>query len=85
MPARGMAGYDDTVLVVSVSAGIAPQIRYRAPLPVGVSVRLEGRCEKRKARLALMQGLVIRTDTRAVVAQASGSFMISAASQESAG
>jgi acyl-coenzyme A thioesterase PaaI-like protein len=50
-------------------------IRYRAQLPIGVSVRLEGRCEKRKGRLALMQGLVIRADTQEIVAQAGGSFM----------
>lgn len=51
-------------------------IRYRAPLPVAVAVRLEGRCEKRKGRLAMMQGLVIRADTQEIVAQANGSFMI---------
>jgi acyl-coenzyme A thioesterase PaaI-like protein len=50
-------------------------IRYRAPLPVGISVRLEGRCEKRKGRLAVMRGEVIRVDTAEIVAQASGSFM----------
>ena len=54
-------------------------IRYRAPLPVGVRVRLEGRCEKRKTRLVVMQGLVIRADTDELVAEASGSFMISPA------
>lgn len=51
-------------------------IRYRAPLPVGVGVRLEGRCQKRKGRLALMQGAVIRVDTQEVVAEATGSFMV---------
>jgi len=60
-------------------------IRYRTPLPVGVGVRLEGRCKKRKGRLAVMQGRVIRADSGAVVADAGGSFMISAASPESAG
>ena len=52
------------------------EIRYRAPLPIGVSVHLEGRCEKRKGRLAVMQGLLIRAGTQEVVAQANGSFMI---------
>ena len=53
-------------------------IRYRDNLPVGTPVRLEGRCLKRKGRLAQMEGQVIRTDTGAVVAQATGSFMMAA-------
>ncbi len=53
-------------------------VRYRSPLPVGTAVRLEGRCRKRKGRLAVMQGKVIRLDTDAVVAEATGSFMIPA-------
>ncbi|MDA1076456.1 MAG: PaaI family thioesterase [Proteobacteria bacterium] len=52
-------------------------IRYRAHLPVGCAVRLEGRMVKRKGRLALMEGLVIRQDTNETVAEASGSFMVS--------
>ncbi|MDP6376212.1 MAG: PaaI family thioesterase [Pseudomonadales bacterium] len=52
-------------------------IRYRAALPVGTPVSLEGRCVKCKARLAQMEGLVIRQDVGDVVARASGSFMIS--------
>ncbi len=51
-------------------------VRYRAQLPVGTPVRLEGRCLKRKGRLAMMEGKVIRTDTEEVVAESSGSFMI---------
>jgi acyl-coenzyme A thioesterase PaaI-like protein len=51
-------------------------VRYRAQLPVGTPIRLEGRCLKRKGRLAIMEGKVIRTDTEEVVAEASGSFMI---------
>jgi len=50
-------------------------IRYRAQLPIGVAVRLEGRCLKRKGRLALMEGRVIRIDSDEVVAEASASFM----------
>ena len=53
-------------------------IRYRDHLPVGTPVRLEGRCVKRKARLAQMTGQVIREDTGAVVAEATGSFMMAA-------
>lgn len=51
-------------------------IRYRGELPIGTATRLEGRCLKRKGRLAQMEGKVIRQDTDAVVAEATGSFMI---------
>jgi acyl-coenzyme A thioesterase PaaI-like protein len=54
-------------------------IRYRGELPAGTPVRLEGRCIKRKGRLALMEGRVIRVDDDSVVAEATGSFMIRAA------
>ena len=50
-------------------------VRYRAQLPIGVAVSLEGRCVKRKGRLAMMEGRIIRQDTNEVVAQATGSFM----------
>lgn len=53
-------------------------VRYRAPLPVGVRVRLEGRCEKRRGRLAQMVGRVVRADDDSVVAEATASFMITA-------
>ena len=51
-------------------------IRYRAELPVGTPVRLEGRCVKRKGRLAQMEGLLIRQADEVVVAEASGAFMV---------
>lgn len=50
-------------------------VRYRAHLPIGTPVRLEGRCTRRKGRLAVMEGRVLRLDTGEVVAEASGSFM----------
>jgi acyl-coenzyme A thioesterase PaaI-like protein len=50
-------------------------IRYRGELPIGTRVRLEGRCLKRKGRLALMEGKVIRESDDAVVAEATASFM----------
>ena len=53
-------------------------VRYRSHLPVGTPVRLEGRCQKRKGRLAVMEGKVIRADTEETVAEATGSFMIPA-------
>ena len=52
------------------------EVRYRRPLPVGTAVRLEGRQQRRKGRLALLEGKVIRTDTEEVVAEASGRFMV---------
>ncbi|HCD26544.1 MAG TPA: hypothetical protein DER02_03430 [Gammaproteobacteria bacterium] len=53
-------------------------IRYRAELPVGTAITLEGRCLKQRGRLMEMQGLLIRQDTGAVVAEASGRFMLRA-------
>lgn len=50
-------------------------IRYREHLPVGVAVRLEGRCTRRKGRLAMMEGRIVRQDNGVVVAEATGSFM----------
>lgn len=52
------------------------EVRYRANLPVGTAVRLEGRCLRRKGRLALMEGRVVRQDTGEVVAEANASFMM---------
>ena len=52
------------------------EVRYRQPLPVGTAVRLEGRQQGRKGRLALLEGKVIRTDTEEIVAEASGRFMV---------
>ncbi len=51
------------------------EVRYRAQLPVGKRVLLEGRLQKRKGRLAILEGLAIREDSGDVVAQAVGSFM----------
>ena len=55
------------------------EVRYRAELPVGAAVNLEGRCLTRKGRLAQMQGRVIRQDNDELVAEATASFMLSAA------
>ena len=54
------------------------EVRYRQPLPVGTPVRLEGRQQRRKGRLAVLEGKVIRTDTEELVAEATGSFMVEA-------
>ena len=54
------------------------EIRYRAELPVDTPVRLEGRCLKRKGRLAQMAGQVIGIEDDFVFAEATASFMIPA-------
>src|SRR5512139_2354752 len=50
-------------------------IRYRAPLPVGTALRLESRLVRRKGRLAVVEGRLLRQDDGEVVAEATGSFM----------
>ena len=52
------------------------EVRYRQPLPVGTPIRLEGRLQRRKGRLAVLEGKVVRADDDSVVAEATGSFMI---------
>lgn len=52
------------------------EVRYRQPLPVGTPVRLEGWQQRRKGRLAMLEGRVIHQDEDTVVAEATGSFMI---------
>ena len=52
------------------------EVRYRRALPIGTPIRLEGRLRRRKGRLAIMDGLVLRQDDGSVVAEATGSFMI---------
>lgn len=54
-------------------------IRYRAQLPIGTLVILEGRCLKRKGRLAQMQGKVLDAHNGNVYAEATAAFMIPAA------
>ncbi len=51
-------------------------IRYRAELPIGTNVHLEGRCLKRKGRLAQMEGKVIGAEDGFVFAEATASFML---------
>lgn len=52
------------------------EIRYRSELAVGTAVKLEGRCQKRKGRMAQMHGQVIRASDNFVVAEATAAFMI---------
>ena len=55
------------------------EIRYREQLPVGTPVALEGRLLKRKGRLAVIEGKVLRVDSSTVVAEATGRFMLTPA------
>ena len=52
------------------------EVRYRQPLPIGTPVRLEGRQEQRRGRLATLSGKIIRADDDSVVAEASARFMV---------
>lgn len=52
------------------------EIRYRDALPIGTRVNLEGHCLKQKARLTQMKGLMIRDDTKEIVAETEASFMM---------
>ena len=54
------------------------EVRYRQPLPTGTPVRLEGRQVRRKGRLAILEGRILRRDDDSVVAEATASFMIDA-------
>ena len=51
-------------------------VRYRQPLPVGTPIRLEGRQTKRRGRLAVLEGRLIRIDDDSVVAESTASFMV---------
>ena len=50
-------------------------IHYKRPLSVGTTVILEGICIKEKARLAILQGKMIRQDNGEVVAETEASFI----------
>ena len=50
-------------------------IRYKDNLPIGTKVRVEGRCIKRRGRLIVMGGKMIRDDTNEIVAETQASFM----------
>ena len=54
------------------------EVRYRQALPVGTPVRLEGWLTRRRGRLAICEGKVLRQDDGSVVAESEGSFMIDA-------
>ena len=57
------------------------EVRYRKPLPAETPVRLEGRQTRRKGRLAMLEGRVLRADNDELVAEATGSFMVEGSSK----
>jgi acyl-coenzyme A thioesterase PaaI-like protein len=52
------------------------ELRYRAPLPTGIEVKLEGRLIKRRGRLATLAGRMLRGDNDQLIAESEASFMI---------
>ena len=50
-------------------------IRYKANLPTGTCVTLEGHCTKQRGRLIEMRGTMVRADTNELVATTVASFM----------
>ncbi|MEM7466825.1 MAG: PaaI family thioesterase [Pseudomonadota bacterium] len=52
------------------------EIRYREPLPVGVTVRLTCELQQRKRQLLQLHSKAVRVDNDTVVAEADGRFMI---------
>ncbi|MEM1435845.1 MAG: PaaI family thioesterase [Pseudomonadota bacterium] len=50
-------------------------IRYRAPVPLGETLALEGRLLRQRGRLYEMQGLVLSATSGAVLTEATGRFM----------
>ena len=51
-------------------------VRFREPLGIGEMVRLESCLERRRGALAVIRGLAIRVSDDAVVAEATGHFMV---------
>ncbi|MBI3025601.1 MAG: PaaI family thioesterase [Candidatus Tectomicrobia bacterium] len=52
------------------------EIRYRAPVPVGTPLRLEGRLKAAKGRFATLRGLALRAEDGAAVAEAESVFHV---------
>ena len=51
-------------------------IRYKDNLKIGTKVNVEGQCIKRRNRLILMEGKMVREDTGDTIAETQASFMI---------
>ena len=51
------------------------EVRYRAAVPTGVALKLEGRLLRRRGRMMEMQGKAVRCDNGALIATARARFM----------
>ncbi|MDD9890600.1 MAG: PaaI family thioesterase [Gammaproteobacteria bacterium] len=54
------------------------EIRYKDSLPIGTTVRLEGRCISSRGRLIVMEGKMLRQANNELVAETQASFMVEA-------
>jgi len=52
------------------------EIRYRAPLPLGITVRIACELVRRKGRLVQLRAVARRADDDSVVAESEASFML---------
>ena len=52
-------------------------IRYRKSMDIGETVLLESRLKTRKGRLAIIEGKLLSKQDRSVIAEATGTFMVS--------
>jgi uncharacterized protein (TIGR00369 family) len=52
------------------------EVRYRAQVPVGERLQLEGRFVKRRGRHVTMEGRILGTATGALYAEATASFVV---------
>ena len=52
------------------------EVRYRAPLPTGIQVNLEGRLISKRGRLAVLSGRMLRNDNQQLIAESEASFII---------
>jgi len=52
------------------------EIRFRAPVPLGTPLRLEGRLERRRGRLATLSGRAFDASSGRLLADAEAAFMI---------
>jgi len=52
------------------------EICYRDPLSVGTPLRMDGRQVRKKGNLAILEGIILRAEDDAVVAEAKSTFLL---------
>ena len=52
------------------------EVRYRDPLRVGTPIRLEGRMQKKKGKLVVLEGKALRQADDSLVAECQASFVV---------